>query len=339
MAARRARLIYVSDCEPGYRRQRRGKGFVYLDARGRQITDARVIARIKSLAIPPAYTDVWICRSARGHMQATARDARGRKQYRYHPLWKTWRDDSKFGRMADFARALPKLRARIARDLRRHGLVRERVLATIVRLLDRTHVRIGNEEYAKANHSYGLSTLRDRHARVNGDEVVLSFRGKSGQQQQVELNDARVAAVVRRCEDLPGQHLFQYRDEDGKLHRIDSQDVNEYLREIAGDEFTAKDFRTWAATVSVARVLFATGKATPAMLRGAIARAAAELGNTPAVCRRAYVHPAVAEAFEDRGKAQALLTAWQRASGSKRGLDQAERAVLAFLRSLSRPRS
>ena len=334
MARRRAGLVYVSDCDPGYRRQRRGKGFVYLDARGRQISDARVIARIRSLAIPPAYTDVWICRDARGHMQATARDARGRKQYRYHPLWKAWRDDSKFARMADFARALPKVRARIARDLRRQGLVRERVLATIVRLLDRTHVRIGNEEYVKANHSFGLSTLRDRHARVIGDEVILRFRGKSGKEQQVELADPRVAAVVRRCEDLPGQHLFQYRDEGGALHKIGSQDVNDYLREIAGEEFTAKDFRTWAATVSAARVLFATGKGTPAMLRGAIARAADELGNTPAVCRRAYVHPAIVEAFEDRAKAQALLAAWQRASGSKRGLDQAERAVLAYLRRL-----
>ncbi|HEY3520887.1 MAG TPA: DNA topoisomerase IB [Rhodanobacteraceae bacterium] len=332
MTARRPRLIHVSDCEPGYRRERRGQGFVYLDARGRRITDPRVLARIKSLAIPPAYTDVWICRSPRGHVQATARDARGRKQYRYHPLWKIWRDDGKFGRMADFARELPKLRARVARDLRRKGLVRERVLATIVRLLDRTHVRIGNEEYAKANHSYGLSTLRDRHARVKGDEVVLQFRGKSGQRQQVELDDARVAAVVRRCADLPGQHLFQYRDGGNKLHRIGSQDVNDYLRDIAGDEFTAKDFRTWAATVSVARALFDTGRATPAMLRGAIARAASELGNTPAVCRRAYVHPAIAEAFEDRAAGARLLSAWQRASGSRRGLDQAERAVLACLR-------
>ena len=332
MARGHSRLIHVSDNEPGYRRQRRGNGFAYLDTRGRLITDPRVIARIKSLAIPPAYTDVWICRSARGHLQATGRDARGRKQYRYHPLWKAWRDDSKFGRMADFALALPKLRARITRDLRRDGLVRERVLATIVRLLDRTHVRIGNEEYAKANHSFGLSTLRDRHARVRGDQVSLSFRGKSGQRQQVELDDARVAAVVRRCGDLPGQHLFRYRDGDGKLHRIGSQDVNDYLREVAGDEFTAKDFRTWAATVSVARALFDTGRATPAMLRGAVARAASELGNTPAVCRRAYVHPAVAEAFEDRAAGARLLIAWQGASGSRRGLDQAERAVLAYLR-------
>ena len=332
MARRHSHLIHVSDRQPGYRRQRRGKGFAYLDTRGRPITDARVVTRIKSLAIPPAYTDVWICRSARGHVQATARDARGRKQYRYHPLWKAWRDDSKFGRMADFARALPKLRARVTRDLRRDGLVRERVLATIVRLLDRTHARIGNEEYAKANHSFGLSTLRDRHARVRGDLVILSFRGKSGQRQQVELDDARVAAVMRRCADLPGQHLFRYRDEDGRLHRIGSQDVNHYLRGIAGAEFTAKDFRTWAATVSVARALFDTGRATSAILRGAIARAASELGNTPAVCRRAYVHPAIAEAFEDRAAGARLLVAWQRASGSRRGLDQAERAVLGYLR-------
>ena len=307
---------------------------MYTDTRGRPIRDRRVIARINSLAIPPAYTDVWICRSPHGHLQATARDDRGRKQYRYHPLWKARRDESKFARSPNFARALPKVRARIARDLRRNGLVRERVLATIVRLLDRTHVRIGNEEYAKANGSFGLSTLRNHHARVKGDEVVLHFRGKSGQVHQVELADARVAAVVRRCGDLPGQRLFQYRDEEGRLRRVGSQDVNEYLRDIAGEEFTAKDFRTWSATVRVARVLFATGKATPAMLRGAIAHAASELGNTPAVCRRAYVHPAIMEAFEDREAGARLLAAWQRASGSKRGLDQAERAVLAYLRRL-----
>jgi DNA topoisomerase-1 len=298
-----------------------------------------VLARIRSLAIPPAYTDVWICPSPHGHVQATARDARGRKQYRYHAEWKAWRDATKFERTLDFARALPKLRARIARDLRRNGLVRERVLATILRLLDRTHVRIGNEEYAKANRSYGLSTLRDRHAKVRGDEVLLHFRGKSGKEHHVALADARVARVVRRCGDLPGQHLFQYRDEEGALHRVGSNEVNEYLREVIGNGFTAKDFRTWAATVSVAGSLLAHGKASEAMLRAAVERAANELGNTPAVCRRAYVHPAIMEAFASREQAGRLRAAFERAAGRRaRGLNQIEKAVLIHLRERARSR-
>jgi DNA topoisomerase-1 len=337
MPKSRSRLSYVSDTEPGYTRQRRGKRFVYLDRRGREITDERVLARIRSLAIPPAYTDVWICRSPHGHVQATARDARGRKQYRYHPLWKAWRDATKFERTLDFARALPKLRARIGRDLRRSGLARERVLATILRLLDRTHVRIGNEEYARNNRSYGLSTLRDRHARVRGEHVLLKFRGKSGRVHEVMLTDARVARVVRRCEGLPGQHLFQFRDEEGTLHRVGSNDVNDYLREVAGNGFTAKDFRTWAATVSVAGSLIAHGKASDAMLRGAIERAAMELGNTPAVCRRAYVHPAIMQAYESPGEAARLHSAFERAASRRgRGLNQIEKAVLIYLREHSR---
>jgi DNA topoisomerase-1 len=337
MPKSRSKLSYVSDTEPGYTRQRRGKHFVYLDRRGRELADERELARIRSLAIPPAYTDVWICRSPHGHVQATARDARGRKQYRYHPMWKAWRDATKFERTVDFARALPKLRARIARDLRRNGLVRERVLATILRLLDRTHVRIGNEEYARNNHSYGLSTLRDRHARVRGEQVLLKFRGKSGRVHEVMLTDARVARVVRRCEDLPGQHLFQYRDEDGRPHRINSNDVNDYLREIAGSEFTAKDFRTWAATVSVAGELIGHGRASQAMLRAAIEHAAAELGNTPAVCRRAYVHPAIMQAYEAASEAARLRSAFERAATRRsRGLNQIERAVLIYLREGSR---
>lgn len=337
MPNRRSRLSYVSDTEPGYTRQRRGKRFVYLDRRGRTIEDERVLARIRSLAIPPAYTDVWICRSPHGHVQATARDARGRKQYRYHPEWKAWRDATKFERTLEFARVLPKLRARIARDLRRKGLARERVLATILRLLDRTHVRIGNEEYAKANRSYGLSTLRDRHAKVRGDEVLLHFRGKSGKDHQVSLTDARVARVVRRCEDLPGQHLFQYRDEEGALHRVGSGDVNDYLRAIAGNGFTAKDFRTWAATVSVAGSLIAHGKASEAMLRAAIERAANELGNTPAVCRRAYVHPLIMQVYASADEAGRLRAAFERAATRRgRGLNQIEKAVLIYLRQRSR---
>ncbi|HET9835191.1 MAG TPA: DNA topoisomerase IB [Rhodanobacteraceae bacterium] len=339
MPTSRNRLSYVSDTEPGYTRQRRGKHFVYLDRRGRQLTNERVLARIRALAIPPAYTDVWICRSAHGHVQATARDGRGRKQYRYHPDWKAWRDATKFERTLDFARVLPKLRARIARDLRRSGLARERVLASILRLLDRTHARIGNEEYARSNRSYGLSTLRDRHAKVRGDEVLLHFRGKSGRDHQVTLTDARVARVVRRCEDLPGQHLFKYRDEEGGLHDISSNDVNDYLREVAGNGFTAKDFRTWAATVSVAGALIAHGRTSQAMLRGAIERAATELGNTPAVCRRAYVHPAIMQAYESREESARLRTAFERAATRRgRGLNQIEKAVLIYLRERSRKR-
>ncbi|HET7558088.1 MAG TPA: DNA topoisomerase IB [Rhodanobacteraceae bacterium] len=339
MSNPRSRLTYVSDTEPGYTRQRRGKHFVYLDRRGRTLSDERVLARIRSLAIPPAYTDVWICRSPNGHVQATARDARGRKQYRYHPGWKAWRDATKFERTLDFARVLPKLRARIARDLRRKGLARERVLATILRLLDRTHARIGNEEYARSNRSYGLSTLRDRHAKVRGDEVLLHFRGKSGKDHQVMLTDARVARVVRRCEDLPGQHLFQYRDEQGALHRVGSGDVNEYLRGIVGNGFTAKDFRTWAATVSVAGALIAHGRASQAMLRGAIEHAANELGNTPAVCRRAYVHPAIMQAYESREEAARLRAAYERAASRRgRGLNQIEKAVLIYLQERARSR-
>lgn len=340
MSNPRSRLTYVSDAEPGYTRQRRGKHFVYLDRRGRALTDRRVLARIRSLAIPPAYTDVWICPNPHGHVQATARDARGRKQYRYHPDWKTWRAATKFERTLDFARVLPKLRARIARDLRREGLARERVLATILRLLDRTHARIGNEEYAKANRSYGLSTLRDRHAKVHGDEVLLHFRGKSGKDHQVALTDARVARVVRRCEDLPGQHLFQYRDEEGTLHRVGSGDVNDYLRAIAGNGFTAKDFRTWAATISVAGSLIAHGKASEAMLRGAIERASSELGNTPAVCRRAYVHPAIMQAYASPEEAARLRAAYERAASRRaRGLNQVEKAVLIYLRQAMKRRA
>lgn len=326
------RLRFVRDTEPGFRRQRRGRGFVYLDRRGRPLRDARTLARIRALAIPPAYTDVWICRSADGHLQATGRDERGRKQYRYHAAWREARDGTKFARAIAFADALPALRRRIARDLRQRGMPREKVLAAILRLLDRTQIRVGNEEYAKSNGSYGLSTLRSRHARVRGDEVRFVFRGKSGRRHEVALTDARVAAVIRRCRDLPGQPLFQYAV-DGRVHRVTSTHVNAYLRDVTRGEFTAKDFRTWSATVIVARELLAQDldETRPATLKTAIQSAADALGNTPAVCQRAYVHPAVLDAVAG-APAQRLRDIHERTPRGRAGLDRVERAVLRFLR-------
>lgn len=332
------RLRYVSDAEPGYVRRRCGNGFAYFDSRGRRLRDARTLARIRALAIPPAYADVWICRSADGHLQATGRDRRGRKQYRYHAAWRVARDGNKFERTIAFAEALPALRRRIARDLRERGVHRDKVLATILRLLDRTQARVGNEEYARANGSFGLSTLRNRHARVRGDEVRLVFRGKSGRRHEVALSDARVAAVVRRCRDLPGQRLFQYLD-GGRLHHVTSTDVNAYLRDAAHGDFTAKDFRTWSATLIVARELLAEDAAEPrsARLKAAVGAAAAALGNTPAVCQRAYVHPAVLEAV-DGAAARRLRGIRERTPRGRAGIDRDERAVLRYLRAMRRRR-
>ncbi|HEY6943328.1 DNA topoisomerase IB [Dokdonella sp.] len=326
----RGRLVYVADTQAGLRRRRSGDGFAYVDARGRRVTDERTLARIRALAIPPAYRDVWICRDPRGHLQATARDARGRKQYRYHPRWRAQRDSVKFQRTIEFATRLPALRRRVARDLRANGLVRERVLAAIVRLLDRTRMRIGNEEYAKANGSFGVSTLRNRHVRVRGDRVRLAFRGKSGQHHERLLQDPRLARTIRRCQDLPGQYLFQYVD-GGRRHRVSSGDVNAYLRAVMGDDYTAKDFRTWAASVIVADALFGSGDA-PASLQAAIALAAGELGNTPTVCRTTYVHPAVLIAVDDDDRWSRALGAFRRIRRADRGLSRAERALLRYLR-------
>jgi len=331
------RLRYVSDAEPGYTRRRCGRGFAYFDSRGRPLRDVRALARIRALAIPPAYTEVWICRSADGHLQATARDARGRKQYRYHAAWRQARDGTKFARTIAFAEALPALRRRIARDLRARGVSREKVLAAILRLLDRTQIRVGNEEYARANGSYGLSTLRNRHVRVAGDEVRFVFRGKSGRVHDVALSDARVAAVVRRCRDLPGQHLFQYVD-GARVRRITSTDVNAYLRQVMHGDFTAKDFRTWSATVIVARELLAAPPEGGATLKAIIEAAASALGNTPAVCQRAYVHPALLEAAAGGAVAQRLAAVHARTLHGRAGLDRVERTVLRFLRAQARRR-
>jgi DNA topoisomerase I len=301
-SAQSAGLRYVSDAQPGIRRKRAGKGFAYVDSDGKTIRDAEQLARIRSLAIPPAYTDVWICPSPNGHIQATGRDARGRKQYRYHPKWREVRDETKFGRMIAFSEALPRIRERVERDLTLQGLPREKVLATVVRLLECTRIRVGNDEYAKSNRSFGLTTLQDRHVEISGSTLRFEFRGKSGKTHKVDLNDRRLARIVRRCQAVPGEDLFQYLDDDGVRQSVGSGDVNDYIREISGDDFTAKDFRTWAGTLLAVAALSEVGawtsqrQAKSNVLR-AIDRVAEQLNNTRAVCRKYYVHPAVFDAY------------------------------------------
>jgi DNA topoisomerase I len=333
-SARSAGLRYVTDDEPGITRRRRGRGFQYLNPSGGTISDGGQRSRIESLAIPPAWTDVWICRSSNGHIQATGRDARGRKQYRYHPRWRQVRDETKYHRLTAFARALPRIRRRVDRDMRRRALGRERVVATVVRLLDVTTIRVGNDEYARENRSFGLTTLRDRHVELDGNRVAFRFRGKGGKVHEVDLSDPRVARVVRRCEELPGQHLFQYVDDDGEPAEVTSDDVNDYLRDASGDEFTAKDFRTWTGTVLAAWALDELGgpKAqAKKRLVSAIESVARELGNTPAVCRSCYVHPDVIDAHLD-GKLRAGLRKRAKRELSRSGsLSPQEAAVLAFL--------
>jgi DNA topoisomerase-1 len=302
-------LHHTNDGVPGIRRLRAGRGFRYLDPEGRSVRDPETLARIGSLAVPPAWTDVWICRSPNGHLQATGRDARGRKQYRYHPRFRAARERFKYQRLLTFARVLPALRRRVRRDLRRRGLPREKVLATVVSLLERTLVRVGNAEYARDNRSFGLTTLRDRHARVRGPRIQLRFRGKGGRVHEVDIEDRRVARIVRRCQDLPGQDLFQYLDEHGNVVEIRSDDVNAYLREASGEEITAKDFRTWAGTLLAFRALRATprhegsaeepAQAARRALVAAVRQTAMRLGNTATVCRRSYIHPAVLDAYAD----------------------------------------
>jgi len=301
-SAQAAGLRYVSDTQPGIRRKKSGKGFSYLGTDGKTIRDSRELARIRSLAIPPAYTDVWICPSPNGHLQATGRDARGRKQYRYHAKWREVRDETKYGRMLAFSEVLPKVRERLERDLSRPGLPREKVLATVVRLLESTCIRVGNDEYAKANRSYGLTTLQDRHVEISGSNLRFEFRGKSGKAHKVSLSDRRLARIVQRCQALPGEDLFQYIDDGEVRQSIGSEDVNEYIREITGEDFTAKDFRTWAGTLLAVDALTALGpwtsqrQAKSNVLR-AIDRVAEQLNNTRAVCRKYYVHPAVFDTY------------------------------------------
>jgi DNA topoisomerase-1 len=301
-AAHAADLRYVNDAQPGVRRVRAGRGVRYVGVDGTTIRDAATLRRIRALAVPPAWRDVWICPVAHGHLQAVGRDARGRKQYRYHARWRAVRDETKYARLVDFARALPRIRARVAADLARPGLPRPKVLATVVRLLETTAIRVGNAAYVRQNGSYGLTTLRSRHVTVRGAQLCFEFRGKGGKRHCVKVTDRRVAAIVRRCQDLPGQELFQYRDETGQRQTIDSADINEYLRETGGGAFTAKDFRTWVGTVLAARRL-AEPEAFPSVaarrrhVRDAIVHVSAQLGNTPTICRRCYVHPLIIEAY------------------------------------------
>ena len=336
-AARAAKLRYVSDKKPGFTRHRVGDAFEYHDTDGRKITDEDTIARIRKLAIPPAYTDVWICRDANGHLQAVGRDARGRKQYRYHPNWRAVRDENKYGKMLVFGRVLPTIRERVSADLRLPGLPKRKVLAAIVALLEKTMMRVGNEEYAKGNKSYGLTTLRDRHVRIKGGHVEFDFRGKHGIEHHIDLDDRRLAKVVERCRDIPGQDLFQFLDQNGQRHGIGSDDVNEYLHEISGEEITAKDFRTWAATTLAAATLaelqrFDTQAAAKKEVLRAIEGVAKRLGNTPAICRKCYIHPAVFEGYLDGTLAEGLK---QRADAlldePASGLTAQEVALTAFL--------
>lgn len=329
--ARHAGLRYVSDLSPGIRRLKSGRGFRYVLEEGETVKDPETLTRIRSLVIPPAWISVWISPAPRGHIQATGRDQRGRKQYRYHVKWREVRDSTKYGRLAELGRTLPLIRDRVQTDLAMRGLPREKVLALLIELLDRTRIRIGNEMYARDNKSYDLTSFRNRHAQVNSTSVVFQFRGKSGKDHNVSLHDRRVAAVIKRCQELPGQHLFQYLDDDGVHQSIRSEDVNEYIRSISGADFTAKDFRTWWGTVIVATALSDITPAETETARKhavveAIKLAAEELGNTTAVCRKCYVHPLVIDSYMD-GEVISLDSALDGLSAEETGvLEMLERA-------------
>jgi DNA topoisomerase-1 len=336
ISARLAHLRYVTDTAPGITRRRAGASFTYWSPEGRRVRDKSDLARIRALAIPPAWTDVWICPIANGHIQATGRDARRRKQYRYHARWREVRDDVKYGRVLAFGAALPAIRRRTAKDLATTSLTRTKVIATIVQLLEKTLIRVGNEEYARTNKSFGLTTMKDRHAAVKGSTVIFEFRAKSGVQQVIDLHDARLARVVKRCQDLPGQTLFQYVDEEGQQQSVDSSDVNDYLREIAGQDFTAKDFRTWAGTVLAAcalGTLTACDSDTQAKknIVEAIAQVAKKLGNTRAVCRKSYVHPAILDAYLEGDTIADIVQRHGSRMRRFKGLSPEEIAVLALL--------
>jgi len=300
--AHKAHLRYFLDDKPGLARRAKGKEFVYLDAAGKRIRNADTISRIRHLVIPPAWKDVWICPVENGHLQASGRDQRGRKQYRYHERWREQRDESKFHRMTAFARVLPRIRRRVRRDLKLTGMPREKVLATVVSLLESSLIRVGNDEYARENKSYGLTTMRNRHVKVSRDRIRFQFRGKSGKLHEISVQDRRLATIVKRCQDLPGQDLFTYEDETGAPHSVSSQDVNDYLHSIAGNGFTAKDFRTWAGTVLAAVALREFKEATGVTrakknITTAIEAVAKMLGNTSAVCRKCYIHPAILDSY------------------------------------------
>ena len=342
-SARAAGLRYVSDDMPGIRRRKKGKGFTFLDAKGSTVRDAKVLERIRKLAIPPAWTDVWICPMANGHLQATGRDARGRKQYRYHADWRNVRDETKFSRMIAFGESLPRLRERVEKDLSLRGLPREKVVATVVRLLETTLIRVGNREYARQNGSFGLTTLRDGHVDVDGSTLRFEFRGKSGKDHSVEIKDRRVARIVQQCRDIPGQTLFQYLDENKERQKITSEDVNAYLKETTGEDFTAKDFRTWGGTVLALSALLEAGmceseKEANKVVVSTVKRVSEDLGNRPAICRKYYIHPVVLETFVAGKLEEALEGAVEGSSSNgpeedtSGGLRALESQVLALLR-------
>jgi DNA topoisomerase I len=341
-SARAAGLRYTADDKPGIRRVKRGRAFRYLDARGKPARP-KDVHRIRSLVIPPAWTDVWISPDPLGHLQATGRDARGRKQYRYHARWRKVRDETKYGRLIEFGRAIPVIRRRTDGDLRRAGLPRLKVLAAVVKLLEKTFIRVGNDEYARDNRSFGLTTMRDGHVKVSGSTVRFFFRGKSGVEHELDLDDRRLARIVKQCRDLPGQELFQYRDERGAVVDVGSADVNAYLKEVTGEDFTSKDFRTWAGTV-LAATLLCDYEAADSEARArknvvdAIEQVAKRLGNTRAVCRKSYVHPAVIDAYLDGSM---MRTAAQRAGRTARAvgrMTESEAVVLGLLqRRLAKP--
>lgn len=340
-SAELAGLRYVDDLAPGITRRRAGTGFSYRAADGTTIKDRKQLARIRAIAVPPAWTRVWICPDPKGHIQATGRDARGRKQYRYHAQWRAVRDERKFDRLAELGMTLPKLRRRVARDMARDGLPVERVVATVVRLLEETLIRVGNDEYARANGSYGLTTIKARHAHVVGGHIRFAFVGKHGTRHDIDIEDRRAARIVRRCQDLPGQALFRYIDAAGEYRTVGSSDVNDYIRSVTEQPFTAKDFRTWGATLLAARTLRAVG-AQPSQreavraLNEALAEVAAALHNTVAICRSSYVHPAVMDAFLDGS----LEARWAKAATTPRGGTRSvETTLIAFLRAASRART
>lgn len=335
VSAREAGLRYVSDTTPGIRRKKAGRSFSYVDAAGKPIRDPDHLARIRALAIPPAYTEVWISPDPRGHIQATGRDARGRKQYRYHPKWRATRDETKFNRMLAFADILPRLRAQIEKDLDRPGLPKDKVLATVVRLLEWTCIRVGNDEYARSNKSYGLTTLKDQHVEISGSTIRFEFRGKSGKAHTCDVSDRRLAGIVRRCQAIPGQELFQYIDEAGQRQTINSEDVNEYIRRISGQDFSAKDFRTWTGTMLAAAALNQIGRAgsereAKSHYLKAIDQVSRQLNNTRAVCRKYYVHPALFESYTEGTLLDNFERELKRARA--RGLAREEAAVLAILK-------
>jgi len=339
-SAKAAGLRYVSDDEPGIRRKRSGKGFSYRAPDGSTLRDKAALARIRALAVPPAWTDVWICADPDGHVQATGRDARGRKQHRYHPRWREVRDATKYERLVDFGRVLPKIRRQVTADLRKRDLSREKVLATIVRIMDLTFIRVGNEEYARGNGSYGLTTLRDHHVKVCGRTMHFAFKGKSGKYHEVLLEDPRLARIVKQCQEIPGQELFQYYEDDGTRHNVTSGDVNQYLREASGGDYSAKDFRTWAGSVLAAEALALerrharNGKANAAVKR-AVQAVASRLGNTPAISRKCYIHPAIVTGFLEDGLSRLSVDTTKNGVRGA-GLRPEERALLRFLQGCRR---